>query len=323
MTRHTNRPGAPGESLSPADEGFVARARARSASDAAIAAGSARGEQLAARVLLATTRRRTAGRVAVPSLFDVFRERWRESRLVRVAAASLLVHVAALPILGWYAFRDPEPRVHIGFELPGQREDAFGRTPDAPPELDVPEVASLLDEASGARPNADEVENARRRARFRLHTTDLPPSVEAGSVQGRVLAARSRGVADGDWSAIPQADEVRDDGVARALLAETLLDRAVLTGESSGLREVLELLRPDAIADASAAIEREAARRALALGFADDDLCAGWRADRWYEGRRDRWADPLTGRWLDLLERATIPSERDAVVDAWLSWQAR
>ena len=89
------------------------------------------------------------------------------------------------------------------------------------------------------------------------------------------------------------------------------------------MRYALELLEPEGGPGPVFALEREAARRALELGLADDDLRAGWHTDRWYEEGDDLWADPLTGRWFGLLDMALGQSERDAVVRAWLSWGTR
>lgn len=64
-----------------------------------------------------------------------FKERLKESPWLQLAAASLLVHLAALPALAFYQWwTEPEPRpLYFDFESPVDHQ-----VPELPPELDQP-----------------------------------------------------------------------------------------------------------------------------------------------------------------------------------------
>ncbi|MAE29215.1 MAG: hypothetical protein CMJ87_09590 [Planctomycetes bacterium] len=86
-------------------------------------------------------------------IVDFTRRRLRHSRLLRVAAASLLLHLIALPILAWYAARPsapPEPR--IGFVLPTLPAEAWENPGEPAREVLIPEAWRKLDDESEARP---------------------------------------------------------------------------------------------------------------------------------------------------------------------------
>jgi hypothetical protein len=74
--------------------------------------------------------------------FDFFKKRLKRNAALRIAAASLLIHLTALPVLAWFAFVKPEPSfINIHIEKPPV---VLTEEPDA----EVLEPLNLLDEAS-------------------------------------------------------------------------------------------------------------------------------------------------------------------------------
>lgn len=90
---------------------------------------SGRSRDAVARILASTTREDLGIFGDLRLMRRFLRDRWSASAAVRVAAASLLAHVAAVPVLAWVALRPaPEERtLQIQWELP---QDAFPE-PDA------------------------------------------------------------------------------------------------------------------------------------------------------------------------------------------------
>jgi len=294
-----------------------------------------RERALVERTLAATTREDLGVRGDWRLVREFAGARWRSSPAVRVAAASLLLHLAALPVLGYYALRrSAPPQPTIGFELPA--EQAFDE-PLEPAPLPVPaDDARFLDpDAATLRPDADRVEAELRRTRFALHRRRAPEvrrSSATATAVSRLLAARSAGILDGDWTALPAPTELAHEprAVEPALWVEAMLDRLALEGVLlPGARAGLERLEVAETGSdrAIGALHRAAARRAWRAGVAPSDLVERWRRDGWRpvadgeQAAHERPLGPLDPGWLELLVRALGARYRgDDVVGAWLDW---
>lgn len=103
-------------------------------------------EDLQQRILASTTREDVSWRGDLGVFGGFLRHRLHASVLLRVVAASLLIHVAALPVLAYFGWVAPEPTTHIGFEFP---KDLPYR--EAEPE---PEFADLSEELDSAQEEA-------------------------------------------------------------------------------------------------------------------------------------------------------------------------
>lgn len=259
-------------------ERFVAHCRtlAREQERRAAAAG---GDALIARVLARTTRRdlgwsgdlRLAGRFV--------RERLRASLALRVAAASLVLHLFALPVVAWMVWVRPEPsEPRIGVEPPPPPApfDASTGRDQAPPEVVSPVLGTDAELAALDRHAVDRVlfvENSLRLARWSLvegpslRAEDLP-------VRGPVadlLRLRLEALA-GEEVPAARAPAPGADPLSRALLLELVLDRWLLAGELPGGFEELcaavaadaDLERPGGLL-AAAALGRAASYGVLPL----------------------------------------------------------
>lgn len=278
----------------------------------------AEGERLARAVLARTTRRRglvlLRGRIA---------ERWPESLALRVLAASLLVHLAALPVLGWYALRARPEEPRITFDLPRAE-------PPAPEAQARPPVAESVDALAYVRGGdlpalaPGEAENARRRARFLLHSAGAPPDLAADGAdvgaRGRLVARHARLLA-GDSSAVVAEDVPAGDAVAAALAVDLALDRALLEERPVGLDPLLRLLDPRA-PGAAGELHRAVARRALAYGWVRAERIATWGPDGLGALDGARAGDPLRPE-LGALVRAAAGADRDPALERWCDWLER
>ena len=111
------------------------------------ARGSARREapRTAAVEAIQAAARRAAGETSTPSIWTQLEGGLKRSLLLRLVAASLVIHLAALPVLAWLHFSQPErPPLWIHFEEPPPV-----LTSEPQPELlepiELPEVLELAD----------------------------------------------------------------------------------------------------------------------------------------------------------------------------------
>ncbi|GEM_PF-2137992 len=102
-------------------------------------APSTRARELGQRILAQTTREDLSWRGDLRLVGRFMGSGMRRSPLLRVAAASLLFHLAALPLLAYWAWRGPSEDVRIGFET---HDRAYPNPPFPDP----------LDEAAGQLP---------------------------------------------------------------------------------------------------------------------------------------------------------------------------
>ena len=314
-------------------EAWLARTRAAAAADAAarVAGDAARAEALVARILERTVdaeEPRRSWREELRLFVAFGRERLGTSGVLRFAAASLLVHLCALPVFAWLALREPAPGPPaVGVELPG--EDPFAEALPAEPLHPVEVEEPWLEPDRGGR-LADPVhaENALRRARFvLLHPGPAggPPLAtadtgSAGMAAGpaSLLAVRARYLHEGAW---PEEVPVPagTDPLSTALYAELLLDRYALT------RAPLPALEPTLLT-----LERlgEANRLAPeARALVDATLARAAEYALWERPERTEApvsADPFSPAWLTRFEHAVRAAgvQDDPLVARWLAWAA-
>ncbi len=258
------------------------------------------------RVLGATTRvDEDPAVVSTPPTWPVFvRDRMRSSALLRVLAASLLVHLVAVPAVAWMALqRQRDPGFRLGFELadPGLAEPANERAVPVPP-AEPPPLDPEADSAVVGALDPVRIENALRRARHRfaeLGQTAGEP--EAGGPDGPTtlagwIAARAVYLEGGGFD--PRFEGPDVEGLKPGVLAaaaELHLDLWVLKGERSPVLGILlnrlALTERDA-RTASGRLAAAALERARAYGL--------WVAPRAFDP--ETVPAPLGRVWLDDLE---------------------
>ena len=101
----------------------------------------ARDERLAQAVFASTTREDLGWRGDWRLIGDFLRTRLAESRVLRVAAASLLAHLVALPVLAYVVLNGAPARAPIFIDFEPPAESLFAPLEAEPrPEIDVPQV---------------------------------------------------------------------------------------------------------------------------------------------------------------------------------------
>ncbi len=279
-----------------------------------------------ARVLARTTRQDLSWRGDARLLGDFLRTRLRASPLLRVVAASFVLHLVAAPVLAWWILREQVPARRITIQIEQPAEDPFA----PPPPVAVP----AADELRAAAHRREARENERARERFVLlargaqapRFESAPESTSDATRGPELLAARAallRAGADAeDADAVPVSAEP-SDALGLALWCELELDRLVLTGRSSeGLGPACQRLAHlaqdsalEARAPGSAALVRAALGRARGLGLLE------WLAEGDASDAPDEPVELLTPAWFAALERAGRESGLGHTA-AWAAWLA-
>jgi hypothetical protein len=282
------------------------------------------------RVLAATTRE-DLGLIGDARLVLRFcATRLRASRLLRLAAASLLAHVIALPVLAYFVLRtEKEPGLRITIEIPpAASELPFA---DAPRE---PERDPVALEPSTPEPNVsgeanDAWERSIRSAERLLAQAELPSELATATGQSaleRLLAARGARIRREASGRAGMRAPAGDSGpIEWCLWTELLLDDRVLSGRADpALADALDALtgfEADplvvlALARAGAYGELEPSQR---------DALARLRAELAGSGRADPLAldgepvRPLDRRWFEGLRDASGP-EPGTTLRRWIEW---
>lgn len=317
--------------------GFLDTCRATFVPERIVTAASA--DTLARSVLAATTREDPGWRGDLRLFGRFARARWRSSFLVRIAAASLLLHVAALPVLAYY-----------GLVIVPERRGEFFTMIEPPRTLPVvaeePPRDVELDELSADEiPETLEVDtagltvlNSIQWARFQL-SRGAPVAVgEPATEVTRMLAARSRLIAGGERgvpaSDGPEAPEAGASAVAHVLWLDVLLDRFLLErGVPPGFSGAvgIALARPERQADL--VLAAAALARARSYGLLEGDEPAGLarlveRVQGPHQARARtltsaalRPRAPLDRAWIAALAAAAEAElARDPIGSAWLAW---
>lgn len=206
--------------------------RLRGACDRADALHAEREGSLVERVLARTTREDLSWRGDLRLLRGWVAGRLRASPVLRVLAASLLVHLLALPILAWYGFvREGAEQPSIRVEPPPLPPFEEAGDEGLAPVTELPAEPELDFELSESDP-ALYVENSLSWARLRLAdgAPRFPDSPSAG--EGRLAALlreRSRTLAGRAPRPVPSASSQPASLLERALVCELLLDRALVS----------------------------------------------------------------------------------------------
>ena len=272
--------------------------------------------------VLATTTREDLGLIGDLRLVLRFcGTRLRASRALRLAAASLLAHMIALPVLAYFVLRsDKEPDVmHITIEGP-QAEWDFAEEPQEP-ERDLVALDPPAPEVTPQGDPSDAFESSIRLAEGLLTQAEMPSELatnEGASALERLLAARAaciRREPSSTWRA--GVREPADDAgmLEWCLWTELLLDDRVLSGRADpGLATAL---------DAISALESHplvvlALARAKAYGdlrHSQRDVLTRLRA----ELARAGTPDPLDRRWFEALRDAGGPQPAPGI-QSWVDW---
>ena len=253
--------------------------------------------RLRERVLAQTTRVDLSWRGELSFRARMLRQGLRGHPLLKIAAASLLLHLIALPAFAVYLLRRPaqEREVRIGFEP--AREALPDLTDVSEPE-DLPEAPALRIDG-GMEEGA--IDNALRRDRFLLSTATGPAvSAKPGDpLETELLALRTRQIRDRSFEARLDDREAFEGAspLARLLWTELLLDRVALLGKRPPLlARALNDLSLFRTTSADLGAFRDAVLdRARAYGV--------WEAEAGFEA--DSVPAPLGKREFELIQRAS------------------
>ena len=274
---------------------------------------------LVARILSRTSRENLGPLGELRLVGGFVRDRLASSPLLKVVAASLLLHVVAFPMAAYFLVRaEPDPEPRITFEIPvgDDRLDSQVRAPEEEPEpLAEPHAPAGLEVADVAR-----IENVRARSRWVLSTLaarsgeaplELRASEPDGRLERKLLWERSRLLAErfeSDWLDDEQLWEGASP-LSRAIWAGVLLDRYVLTGERPPL--LARALNDLSLGDGGPLVALTL-DRARALGV--------WRIEGAFEFGSAPL--PLSTRWWSALESELEAAglAEDPVVLAFRGW---
>jgi hypothetical protein len=272
--------------------------------------GPARERAFVERVLASTTREDPSWRGDMRLVSRFVLSRFRESRVVRFVAASLVVHLLVGPMVAVILLRDPPPPEDMLY-ITLARTDAAPGEPGAEAELGA--------EGDAATRAAADVRNRLRRARYLLQPAHGavpapvgPPAGPEAGAEIRLLDRRSRFLHGEDWGGwLDEQAWERADGVPLALYVELLLDRFARDGERAE-RFYAALQRLSALDDAAqlgagAQLGRDALDRAASYGLLEraparervDPVDDAWRA-----ALAEALGEPVDPRAAGWLERA-------------------
>jgi len=310
-------------------EAFLERCRAGCAGPE-VEAGAER--DLVERVLARTTREDLSWRGDLRLVGGFLAARLRSSVVVRIAAASLLVHLCALPLLammGFFESAPPGPVIRV--EPP--RERIF--QPQEPEPLVLSEESVRDEGAQIALRGERYVQNSLRRARRALRSgAPLLPAPAPGETRAAaILRARCALLSGAKTPVAPPAPAPDVGLVERSLWCEYLLDRYLVEGtEPRGLtRAVAGLARAELERDPGGLLAASALARAASYGLVGADVATRLeRARAALAGRAQaapllggeddlRRAAPLDGAWLEALrtEGAALGLDPAAAEALW------
>lgn len=274
---------------------FVARCQELAGEDACTRDSAGLQERILAR----TTREDLSWRGDWRLLAGFVRERLERSLLLRVAAASLLIHLVAAPVVAWMLWRDAPARPHFwtAIERPAPLIDELEPEPEPQPGLGSElgsQPADLWVDAQQVEIDRA-VEDALRMDRFHLQTASLPraeqsvfedAALELLRMRSLQAASARAGSRSGSLEGDPGGPDVRlarpapGDALAEVLWVEFELDRHALEGRArdAGLQDGFEQLlvtwssqQADPVGAAVEDLRAQAVARARAYGLLPAD----------------------------------------------------
>ena len=267
---------------------------------------------LVGRVLARTTREDLSWRGELLLFAGFVRQRLAASRALRIVAASLLIHLFALPILALFDGDDSAKKLLLTFQPREEtEEDARFSEPEPAAEADARTTPDLV--------SAARVDDALRRARFVLSTRHGPwLEPGRGRLEIELLAARSRGLSDRRWGGwLDDGSRLEEASLFATLLwGEVLLDRYVLLGERCPL--LGPLLNRVALAASTTPESLAPLSAALLLRARAYDL---WESRPGFDPRSA--PTPLGDVWFTDLEAALVEADlaEDPRARLWLDWR--
>ncbi len=278
-------------------------------------------DALVSRILGNTTREDLGWRGDVGLLGQFVRARWRSSVALRLAAASLLLHLLALPVLAFLVLRE-EPRAktfQTGVELPAETLPIAAEEPER--DLEYPEGFEAAELALVEVPDRLAVENARRLARLALESTPGPGvAYPSGGEEPRGVEAwletRARLLAQ-----LPVGRELGEPGrdpLERALWLEVQLDLWLM---GAGPAPAVEGLGPVTTTSRGTPSERllaAALGRAASLGLVGSESM-GLAPDAAGAPGSLQEGPPLSPSWARDLRAALVGHDGPAA-QRWSSW---
>lgn len=284
---------------------------------------------LVQRILSATTREDASPRGDLRLVWRFAVARLRASAVLRVAAAILVAHLIALPVLAWIVLREPAPSGHFSGVIVLPHDPVYPREieeePEREPTADLPESdPPLIDVEDGERDSAlGWLDVARRNdlARWRALAPKSDANQPATDEVARLLDLRAQQLAGAAIEIPALGAQASID--AQALRVELLLDRWAVTGIRPSTLELdlTRLVADDAVersALAACSLHRAAAFGAL-TGPRWNARVQGTGAVSAIARRLAR--EPLEGVWLDALAELSRAerADRARAIGAWLA----
>lgn len=319
---HGGPPSAPADGSPAARElaDFLGYLRASLGSESEHPSLARRERALVERVLARTTREDLSRREDARLLLGFVTARLRSSLALRLLAASLLLHLLALPVVAWVVWVRPTDAPRIEFE-PAPGPPPFAEVPRETPQAPSVPVLDELTPALRAPATSGYVANSIRWARWMLTQDPVPaPPPAHGTDALDALLRRRLTILAGAPSA--SEGEPGRGALERALAAEVLLDRLLVTGRAPAELELALLSlapaahagsEPGSSAGPLALLEACALARAEAYGVlpsaAQGEL--EWARSEFpgavrllLRGEDARLVAPLDREWCALLLRA-------------------
>jgi hypothetical protein len=281
-------------------------------------ADTLQAERVAQRVLAQTTREDLRRRGDVGVLLRFVGDRLRDSALLRVAAALLIVQVTLVPLVAWQMWKTPHSGIfQTGIEP--SSEELAQALEDLPADELAGDLGQQVDPI-GSRLDRESLEEGAAEAAAVLDRlpADLPQGVVPSTSGGRALAAMTRlagreRCTDEDTE-LAASLGLPDASYESIVVAEARLYLLACGGGWDGLLDSLDHLSATSSQQvASQALAARTIRRAETMGVAVSSLGESLidaSGDRWQRGGRD---------WLIQLGQALqteVPD--DPYVAAWL-----
>lgn len=281
-------------------------------------ADTLQAERVTQRVLAQTTREDLRRRGDVGVLLRFAGDRLRDSALLRVAAALLIVQVTLVPLVAWQMWKTPHSGIfQTGIEP--SSEELAQALEDLPADELAGDLGQQVDPV-GSRLDRESLEEGAAEAAAVLDRlpADLPQGLVPSTSGGRALAAMTR-LAGRERCTDEDTEMAASLGLPDApyesiVVAEARLYLLACGGGWDGLLDSLDhLSATSGLQGASQALAARTIRRAETMGVAVSSLGESLidaSGDRWQRGGRD---------WLIQLGEAVrteVPD--DPYVAAWL-----